>query len=608
MSLFSFRYRMNRCRQILQQAFKTYEKQGKPLELKQKLADLQNAIDKGDRSLASSLAKEVESYCKVTYKKSSIAWFFELILALAVALAAAAVIRSMWFEPFEIPTGSMRPTFMEQDHLTVSKTQFGLNIPFQTKHFYFDPALVQRTSTLIFSGDKIPLPDTDSTFLGIFPYKKRYVKRLMGKPQDTFYFYGGKVYTLDSEGKQVEELLDSPWMQSLEHIPVLDFQGQTKQTGQETITLNYFNKPLARISRGALGKLEGEIFNGTNWVQDNVVSAQKPHDQVQTLGDLFGLGNYAMAQIYTKDELEKEGIKSPDVGVLFLVLRHTPNLDFTNGAKQANRFPKVMITVLPLLEDDIKTVQRAMYTGRFVVENEKVKPYSAEERAFPKNSPVLKGVPDGTYEFYFGKAYKVGFGGTTSELPADHPLYNLALVQQLYNLGTNWYADFQAGSHSKAWPRRYVYFRNGDLYVMGQPLLKKDDAHLKQFLEGETKRQSESSSSDPYVAFVDRGPPKNDPAFYKTFGFKIPEKMYLVLGDNHAMSADSRIFGFVPQDNIQGVPDIIVWPLGDRLGHPAQKPYPIIVEPRLIVWALAAIIGTISYIIYRKRLRKRIEL
>lgn len=606
MPFFSFRYRLNRCRHILQQGFKTYEKHGKPAELKAKLAALQKAIDDKDRKNASVIAKDVEETIKLKYKKSPFLWFIELVGALAFALAAAAVIRSMWFEPFEIPTGSMRPTFMEQDHLTVSKTQFGLNVPFETKHFYFDPNLVQRTSTLIFSGDKIPLPDTDSTFLGIFPYKKRYVKRLMGKPEDSFYFYGGKIYALDSEGKPVDELLNSPWLEPLEHIPFLDFQGQAKQTGQGQIILSYFNKPYARISRGPLGNLEGEVFNGKTWMQDDVASAKTPHSVVKTLGDIFGLGNFAMAQIYSNEELATEGIKGE--GDWFLVLRHTPNVDFTKGPKLTNRFPKVMLTALPLLEEDMKTLQNNMYTGRFVVENEKVKPYSAEDRPFVKNSPLLKGVPDGTYEFYFGKAYKVGFGGTTSELSRDHPLYNLALVQQLYNLGTNWYADFEAGNPAKAWPRRYVYFRDGDLFAMGRPLMKKDNSQLKAFVEEETKKQDESSSSDPYIAFIDRGPPESTPAFYKTFGMKIPEKTYLVLGDNHAMSADSRVFGFVPQENIQGVPDIIVWPLGDRLGHPAQKPYPIFVEPRLFVWVLAAIIGTISYLIYRYRLRRRITL
>lgn len=74
------------------------------------------------------------------------------------------------------------------------------------------------------------------------------------------------------------------------------------------------------------------------------------------------------------------------------------------------------------------------------------------------------------------------------------------------------------------------------------------------------------------------------------------------------MSGDSRLFGFVPQENLQGVPEVILWPIGDRMGRPSQKPYPIFVTPRLIVWLLAAISGLIAYLIYRNRLRKPISL
>lgn len=73
------------------------------------------------------------------------------------------------------------------------------------------------------------------------------------------------------------------------------------------------------------------------------------------------------------------------------------------------------------------------------------------------------------------------------------------------------------------------------------------------------------------------------------------------------MSGDSRLFGFVPAENLQGVPEVILWPLGERAGYPDQKPYPAITAPRLIIWALAGLIGSIAYVIYRKRLRKPLE-
>ncbi|HSV44103.1 MAG TPA: signal peptidase I, partial [Candidatus Bathyarchaeia archaeon] len=40
-----------------------------------------------------------------------------------------------------------------------------------------------------------------------------------------------------------------------------------------------------------------------------------------------------------------------------------------------------------------------------------------------------------------------------------------------------------------------------------------------------------------------------------------PEGYFFVLGDNSASSADSRFWGFVPEQNVIGKADLIYWPL-----------------------------------------------
>ncbi len=131
------------------------------------------------------------------------------------------------------------------------------------------------------------------------------------------------------------------------------------------------------------------------------------------------------------------------------------------------------------------------------------------------------------------------------------------------------------------------------------------------FTNGKKKKESVATKNHPYVAFKDYGPPltpegKLDSAFMETFGLKIPEKHYLMLGDNHAMSQDSRYFGPIPQANLQGVPSLIIWPPGDRWGIPNQKPYPLMNLPRLIVWSIAGLIGLLWYLIHRRNLKKPI--
>ena len=111
--------------------------------------------------------------------------FKETLRTVLVAMVIALLIRTLAFEPFNIPSGSMIPTLMIGDFLFVSKYSYGYgstgtfwNIPsFHGRIGGHEP---QRGDVVVF---KVPYDNTTD-----------YIKRLIGLPGDTIQMRQGILY------------------------------------------------------------------------------------------------------------------------------------------------------------------------------------------------------------------------------------------------------------------------------------------------------------------------------------------------------------------------------------------------------------------------------
>ena len=117
----------------------------------------------------------------------------------------------------------------------------------------------------------------------------------------------------------------------------------------------------------------------------------------------------------------------PD-GVLYLEIKHHPSLSSVKLIRDemGRMRPAIGLStsVIPLDEKHLKALFDQMYTARFEVKNGVAFRYGSSPKLAAKNIflPQLAQVPDGCYEFYYGKAYKVKWQGITEELPRSPSL------------------------------------------------------------------------------------------------------------------------------------------------------------------------------------------
>jgi signal peptidase I len=127
----------------------------------------------------------------------------ETLKTLVYAVGIALVVRTFLFEPFNIPSGSMKPTLLVGDYLFVSKFAYGYS------RYSFPLGLP------LFSGRLLErLPERGDVVVFKLPSdnKTDYIKRVIGLPGDRVQVLDGVLYVngvaanLDPVGHFVEDL------------------------------------------------------------------------------------------------------------------------------------------------------------------------------------------------------------------------------------------------------------------------------------------------------------------------------------------------------------------------------------------------------------------
>ena len=125
---------------------------------------------------------------KLKNVKNSKSPVYELISTLVIALVLAGAIRTILFQPFWIPTGSMKPNLLVGDFLFVNKFSYGFSryscpfsiCPIRDRIFFSEP---KRGDVVVFRHPKSG---------------KDYIKRVIGLPGDKVRLLEGKLYINES--------------------------------------------------------------------------------------------------------------------------------------------------------------------------------------------------------------------------------------------------------------------------------------------------------------------------------------------------------------------------------------------------------------------------
>ncbi|MBF5050847.1 Signal peptidase I [Candidatus Clavichlamydia salmonicola] len=586
-------FSLKKHRQLLNSLKKKIEQKRYTFSLEDR-SRLDELLQKWSAAITASNVKEANLYAnkcliftKRLFHKSWTEKACELSRSLIFSLIAAFLVRQFWVEFYQVPTGSMRPSILEKDRIIVSKSTFGLKIPFKKQLIFPSFENLKRNRMVVFTAENTNIPNAETSYFYFFKGKKRYVKRCVGKPGDILYFYGGKIYGINKSGKEIVELHDDSFLTSLfshpiYRIPFLSFEGNISQNEHNHLEFlfNQTGITLGRLLLNAKGHdTKGQFFSQGKWHSDRAEGSSYSFQEPTSFCQLWGMENYGTTRILTPEQaylLHPKKFEKIKKASAYAEIRHHANLTYPYPSisrlysfSDTPPLLSPMTTILPLFPKHLNIIKDGLTTSRFMIK---------KGSAFlPRNNYLINNpfcislprIPDGSYELENGIAYQVFIGGFRKRLSPIHPLNHLTEgeIILLFNCG-HMFSPLQNPSNFGPLytPPRFAFFNNGSLFLGDIPVFSKEDKSLSTFNHQELEESLASPSHIPYIPFADRGSPLLNNGslnidFIKKFGLHIPENYIFVLGDNHAMSSDSRDFGFIPTSSLIGSPILCFWPL-----------------------------------------------
>ena len=218
---------------------------------------------------------------KKKLKKTKDSGFFEFLKTIFYAVFIAIIFRSLLFEPYNIPSGSMLPNLLIGDYLFVSKFSYGYSkysfpfgvIPLPQSRLFSDTP--KRGDVAVFK-----LPTNTSI---------NYIKRVIGLPGDTIQMKLGKLYI---NKKIVNQIEDGKYKHIYKRVfeQNMDKYTETLENGKNYSVLNINNFQILDNTKEFVVPANNYFVMGDN--RDNSLDSRANGGWFVPFENFVGKGNF----------------------------------------------------------------------------------------------------------------------------------------------------------------------------------------------------------------------------------------------------------------------------------------------------------------------------